>query len=464
MFKMFSKKPKGVQDVSPIEQVEEAPSFTQDNFDVKRHIQALLDNDFVTVPAGDDEVTRLVRQLVEKLQSHIMGEMSRCVKISIEANETAIFSAKMLVELKDVEAQTQGIAAASEEMVATVSEIERYGMSIADQAQDAQNSTKSGSSAVQNAVENMEHITSSVQKGVEQVSILAGFTDEISGIADDIKKIAEQTNLLALNATIEAARAGDAGKGFAVVAGEVKILSGETAKSTESINEIIANLQNATMNISQSMENSTRAIATGREAMTGLGDGMGEINEKINIVTENIAQISNVLGEQNQASSEVAQGVVLIAAAGRKSVAGIEHIVNSMDKVEGLISGQIGALAEYDVPNKVVKLAQSDHILWKKRLANMVAGREGLNADELADHHSCRLGKWYDTVSDSAYLDNPVFQELQKPHELVHTHGIEAVKLYNSGKTKEAMVEIALVEDASKDVLRLLAELENIVS
>ncbi|PCJ01733.1 MAG: chemotaxis protein [Alphaproteobacteria bacterium] len=352
MFKMFSKKLEGVQDVSPIGQVEEVPSLTQDNFDIKRHIQALLDNDFAAVPAGDDEVVRLVRQLVEKLQFHIMGEMSRCVKLSIEANETAIFSAKMLVELKDVEAQTQGISAASEEMVATVSEIERYGMSIADQAQDAQNATKSGSSAVQNAVENMEHITNSVQQGVEQVSILAGFTDEISGIADDIKKIAEQTNLLALNATIEAARAGDAGKGFAVVAGEVKILSGETAKSTESINEIIANLQNATMNISQSMENSTRAIATGREAMTGLGEGMGEINEKINIVTENIAQISNVLGEQSQASSEVAQGVVLIAAAGRKSVAGIEHIVNSMDKVEGLISGQIGALAEYDIPNE----------------------------------------------------------------------------------------------------------------
>ena len=51
---------------------------------------------------------------------------------------------------------------------------------------------------------------------------------------------------------------------------------------------------------------------------------------------------------------------------------------------------QIAALAVYDVPHKVVKLAQSDHVLWKKRLANMVAGRAGLNANELADHHSCR--------------------------------------------------------------------------
>lgn len=432
---------------------------TQSN--IKAALQTLINNDLTSIPDDDSEAGQLIRQLVQKMQTHVMTEMSRCVNLSIEANETAIFSAQMLSNLKVVDAQTQGIAAAAEEMVATVKEIERYGMSIADQAQEASQATQSGSLAVQNASENMGNITKAVTQGVEQVNVLAEFTEKIGGIADDIKKIADQTNLLALNATIEAARAGDAGKGFAVVANEVKTLANQTATSTEEITDIIGNLQIEMKNVLASMQNSTEAVQTGQDAMAQVDERMNEINEKINIVTENTSQISNTLQEQNQASNEVAQGITTIASSSSESVQGIERIVSSMDQVEKLISGQIGALAEFDVPDKVIKLAQSDHVLWKKRLANMVAGREGLNPDELADHHSCRLGKWYDKVDDPKYLNNPIFKELQKPHELVHKHGILAVKLYNEKKTKEAMAEVEKVEAASVDVLRLLAELEN---
>ena len=415
------------------------------------------------MPSDDDEVTGLVRKLAEKMQLHIMTEMNRCVDLSIEANETAIFSAQMLSNLKEVDIQTQGIAAAAEEMVVTVKEIERYGLSIADQAQEASQVTQSGSEAVRNASDNMENITKAVNQGVKQVNILAEFTEKIGGIAGDIKKIADQTNLLALNATIEAARAGDAGKGFAVVANEVKTLANQTSTSTEEITYIIANLQSEMKNVLDSMENSTKAVQIGQDAITEVHTRMVEINKKINIVTDNTSQISNTLQEQNQASNEVARGIATIASSSSDSVKGIERIVGAMDKVEKLISEQIGGLAEFEVPDKVIKLAKSDHVLWKKRLANMVAGREGLNPDELADHHSCRLGKWYDKVEDPKYLNNPIFQELLKPHELVHKHGIQAVKLYNDQKIKEAIEEVAKVEEASVDVLRLLTELENSV-
>jgi len=67
--------------------------------------------------------------------------------------------------------------------------------------------------------------------------------DRVGSVAQGIDDIAKQTNLLALNATIEAARAGEAGKGFAVVAGEVKNLSGQTAKATSEITDVVRNLR-----------------------------------------------------------------------------------------------------------------------------------------------------------------------------------------------------------------------------
>lgn len=437
---------------------EKAPEYDIDH--VKHCLQALIDNQLVDLPSGDDEISVLLRQLAKKMQGHVMGEMSRCVSLSVEANETAIFSAQMLSNLRSVDNQTQSIAAAAEEMVATVKEIERYGGQISEQAQEAYSATQSGSEAVRRASDNMGNINDAVTQSVEQVNILAEFTGKIGGIADDIKKIAEQTNLLALNATIEAARAGDAGKGFAVVANEVKSLANETAKSTNEISDIIHNLQSQMGRALEYMEASSEAVDIGREAMNDVNASMGEIDSKINVVSDNIANISNTLSEQNAASSEVASGISIIASNSAKSVEGIEHIVGSMDQVEKLMSAQITALADYEVPDKVVMLAQSDHVLWKKRLANMVAGREGLNASELADHHSCRLGKWYDRVKESVYLDNPAFAELAEPHERVHKHGIKAVELFNNRQQDRAVEEITLVEEASKDVLRLLKDLE----
>lgn len=436
------------------------PVAAPDNAQLKAYLRDLIDNKLEDLPRADDELTGLLHELAAKMQKQVSADMSRSVQLSIESSETAIFTAHMLSNLREVDEQTQAIAAAAEEMVVTVKEIERYGTGIADQAQEAYAATRAGSQAVQNASINMGSITEAVNKGVQQVNILAEFTDKIGGIAGDIKKIADQTNLLALNATIEAARAGEAGKGFAVVANEVKALAGQTAVSTESISEIIENLQGEMESVLASMQESTQAVESGQDAMRAVDERMAEISEKINTVTENTAQISSTLSEQNQASNEVAQGIAMIASNSGDGVRGIEKINLSMDKVEKLVGEQIAALAVYEVPGKILKLAQSDHVLWKKRLANMVAGREGLNADELADHHSCRLGKWYDSVKDPNFTGDPRFKELLGPHELVHKYGINAVRLYNDGRVKEALSEIAKVEEASKDVLRLLAELE----
>lgn len=427
---------------------------------IKSYLQDLIDNKLENLPTGTDEISIMVRSLAAKMQTRVGTELSRCVNLSIEVNETAIFSAKMLNDIRDVDHQTQGIAVAAEEMVATVKEIQTYGTNIAAQAQEAQAATMQGAQAVKNATDSMSDITQAVNLGVTQVNVLAEFTDKISGIATDIKKIAEHTNMLAINAMIEAARAGETGKGFAVIAGEVKSLASKTAISTEEISGIIIDLQEEMKTVIDCMGNSTKAVITGQTAIEEVDAGMTEIEKKITVVSDNTTQISEALTEQNQASNEVAQGIAVIAASSSGSLEGIESIVNSMDKVEAIIGEQILGLSEFEVPAKIVKLAQSDHVIWKKKLANMVAGRAGLKADELADHHSCRLGKWYDNVTDPAMLANPAFQELVGPHELVHKHGINAVKLYNGSSVKLALKEIDVVEHASKDVLRLLAILE----
>lgn len=424
-------------------------------------LNAIETGDYSRLPEGDDPLSEAIRRVAQKLQSGALDEMKRVVSLSVQANETAIFSAHMLSNLRKVDHQAQSIAAAAEQMVATVNSIGNYGENISQQALAAEKEVGLGSQAAQTAIEKMQMIANSVQHTMDKVNTLAEFSQRIGSISEDIKKIADQTNLLALNATIEAARAGEAGKGFSVVANEVKNLAGQTRKSTDEIGGIIEKLQSEMSNVIVSMNESSSAVGEGQNTITEVGRQMKAIHEKMDEVTRNTSNISTTLTEQAQASQEVAHGIVAIASSSSSSVEGIERIVSAMDAVEKLISAQIAKLAELNVPNKVVHLAQSDHVLWKKRLANMVIGREGLKAEELADHHTCRLGKWYDQVQEPRYKENPVFKQLIEPHKRVHQHGIQAVKYFNDGQQDAALEEISKVEEASKSVLSMLGQLEN---
>ncbi|MCS6854203.1 MAG: CZB domain-containing protein [Elioraea sp.] len=99
--------------------------------------------------------------------------------------------------------------------------------------------------------------------------------------------------------------------------------------------------------------------------------------------------------------------------------------------------------------------------MWKRRLVAMAAGRLKLKADELADHRSCRLGKWYYGEGSRPFRCERAFAELEEPHRKVHEHGKEAARLFAEGKTDQALAEIAKVEAASDEVLRLLEELRH---
>lgn len=433
--------------------------LTMPHKDLINTLNLVLLGDYTAPVKGEDELSTLIRQLIQKLNLSTQKEMTRTVSLSVQANETAIFSAQMLHNRRAVDQQTQTIAAATEEMVATVGEMGKYSQEIVSQSESAKEEANNGFKASEEATQVMQKITEQVKSSVLNVSILTGFSKRISRIAEKINSIAEQTHLLALNATIEAARAGEAGKGFSVVADEVKHLAAQTKDSTNEIDEILENLQVESKKIILSMEESAEAVTQGETSILNVNNKMQEILIKINDVTLSTNHIFDSLSEQKKASQEIAQGISTIACASAKDLEGIESIVDAMDTVEKLINAHITSLSELKVPNKVIKLAQSDHVLWKKRLANMIIGREGLNAEELADHHTCRLGKWYDQVSEEKYLNNSNFLTLIQPHELVHIHGIKAVRYFNNNEIEAALNEISKVEEASKDVLRILASL-----
>ena len=110
----------------------------------------------------------------------------------------------------------QTVAAAAEELSASIGEIARQ---------------------IGKATDVVRAADSRTERSIVEIEGLAAMSERIGTVVGLIQAIAAQTNLLALNATIEAARAGEAGRGFAVVAQEVKALAAQTSKATAEISD-----------------------------------------------------------------------------------------------------------------------------------------------------------------------------------------------------------------------------------
>ena len=427
--------------------------------DVVSALSKLEAGEFIEVPEGSTDVGHLIRQVADKMMGFGGRSLSRMVDVSIALNDAVIAAASMTRDVREVDHRAQSIAAATEEMVVTVKDIATNSEAAAQEAEHAHEASRSGKSAADRSVTTMETIARAVEDAAAKVDTLQGAASQISDMVGEIDGIAKQTNLLALNATIEAARAGEAGKGFAVVASEVKNLANQTTHVTEEITKRIENLRSEMNLIVKSMEEGANAVAEGREVIQATGDEMDTISTRITDVTRRMGEIANVLSQQTEASNEVSQGISVIAQMASKNVQSIDVVVDSMDLADQGITADMEDVMSMQVPNATILRAKSDHVIWKKKLAEMVIGRQALNPDELADHHHCRLGKWVDTITDPDLKNHPALHALNEPHAKVHAHGIEAARKFQNHDLEGALQEIELVEEPSQEVLRLLDEL-----
>lgn len=423
-------------------------------------IDAIIDGRLdVERPAPQDPLSIAIGRLLDRLASSASRDLDRIVNLSIQGSETAISTAHLLAASREIDHRTQSLAAAGEELVASIAQIRATAQTASADAAEMRASAEQGMSTAETASAAMSRVGVTANLASEKIIALNEASEAIGTIVGSIDAIAKQTNLLALNATIEAARAGEAGKGFAVVATEVKSLSQQTSHATVDIRSRIDQLRLDIHTIVAAMSDCTKAAEESRGVVASLGGAMAGVGQQVSSVTSGMAEISGILNQQTDASREIAQGISSIADMTEQSVKQVVAISDQLDTVHTLVGEEIQTISTFSFDNQIPRLAKADHVIWKKRLADMAVGRTALKSDELADHHSCRLGKWYYSDASRDSRDHRAFALLEKPHALVHQHGKQAAKLFAAGDLPGALQEIQQVETASKDVLHLLDEL-----
>lgn len=250
---------------------------------------------------------------------------------------------KRVREMSNVNTDTtQELAAAMEETAATMETVNTTVSDIKERATDIEKYSKEGRESsvevkeradqlklkTQSASEKTVQMYENVQQKTEAAMEQAKAVEKINQFTQAILDISSQTNLLALNASIEAARAGEAGKGFAVVAGEIGALATQTSTTVGSINEIIAEVNQAVANMTGCLKESTdfleQTVLKDYEDFMGVADqytkdatvfddDMSAISEQINTLLTSIVEIADAMQGVSSTVSEAADGVTDIA-------------------------------------------------------------------------------------------------------------------------------------------------------
>ncbi len=415
--------------------------------------------DFTCRATGTDEVIRQANAMADRIEQRMAEQLDDMVSMTMSAFETTMSMGRLEQNVGVLDRHAATMAKASEKMSANINQVSQRVEQVHHSISHATEQSMDARQSVSRAVEAMSMIKMRVDDAEERVNALTVASREIDGILTVIKKISDQTNLLALNATIEAARAGEAGKGFAVVAGEVKQLSQQTRQATENIVEKIQRIQQDIAAITNATGNIDKAVERGNRDIGSVSERMQNMDSALQSIADEVKQITAATEEQAVASQEVATAVNRTETMVGDIRGIVDRTLQDTDALEQKLTSEIQEFANMNISGAILHLAKSDHTLWKKRLINMVLGRGEIDPATVADHHECRLGKWYDNLGRRQYGHHETFIRLEEPHEKVHTLGRRAVELFNNGDRDAAIAEVDAIAPLSDEVVRLLDKL-----
>ncbi|GLP94747.1 methyl-accepting chemotaxis protein [Paraferrimonas sedimenticola] len=297
---------------------------------------------------GKDEVSDVAREFntfVAKIGELVRGMRPVTDTLHAQANTLNESVAAASVSADSLYKETDSVATAINQMVATTHEMANNTQQAADAAEHAKSQAETTNDLVMNTITASHTLGGEVRKATATTRQLAQHSSQIGSILEVIRGIAEQTNLLALNAAIEAARAGTHGRGFAVVADEVRALANRTQDSTDEIQKIIENIQQAVGDVTESNEQTQLQSDTLEQHAQQAGIALEQILAAVATISDMNTQLASATEEQSLVTTEINRNISRISELSSESLETNQQNSQSSDNLHQ-VSNEIGGLIQ----------------------------------------------------------------------------------------------------------------------
>lgn len=291
--------------------------------DLTQHIEVHSKDEFGQLAQAVNKMLESIRQIM--------------VLLVADAKKVAGATQQLAANSQQTSATANETAATMTEIASTVENVTSNIQEINKTADETTELAKQGSIDINQAITQMQKISSSTEDVVTAFTGVNLKSQEINKIIELITSVADQTNLLALNAAIEAARAGEHGRGFAVVAEEVRKLAEKSAGATTEIRTLIRDIQEETQRAMDILNTANREVEVGMVGVQGSG-------HTFNKIANAILALTSQLHDMVTATEQMAAGVQTVAASTEEQTAATEEILASAEELEK-IADELNVLA-----------------------------------------------------------------------------------------------------------------------
>ncbi|SON56576.1 Methyl-accepting chemotaxis protein 4 [Hartmannibacter diazotrophicus] len=406
---------------------------------------------------ASDEALAVLNREVESLRKQIGHSFDIAVNSSVNLSELICLMAWSNGNVRTLSHETTAVSAAVEEIARSIENIAGLASNAENRSSEAHGIVQSGAHRAQSASQAMQDISDAFAGLDSRMQELGSAIENIGGFAKQIESISSQTKLLALNATIEAARAGEAGKGFAVVAAEVKQLSEETTKTTELIRQQLTSLAEVMQGMFQAMDVGGTKVRDGRQTFDAVASDMGQIQDHVGEVNESIGAIAGMLTDQQSATDSMAKSLTEIARLAGQNENDITTSAEMITKTDNLVRRMIDDGAGLEIAGYDVKRLRSDHMIWKRQLAECLVGLHKIDAASYGRNVQ-PFGPGYEKLVASPEHKNAL-SRLAPLHETLVREARKIVDEMSRGQMGTAIDAYMAMDKGSGEAMVVLAKL-----
>ncbi len=403
---------------------------------------------------------RNIKRILDTASPRLAMTLYENSLIGISAYEIREEMRSFKKNLESIVESVNNISQATEELTKSIIEVQK--------TQDDINTLVSkGAEAINKSVSNIKQSVNVITRLTDSTSELKKRISGIEHILDVILEITEQTNLLALNAAIEAARAGEVGRGFAVVADEVRKLAEKTSKSANEIRDVVTSIM-------EEMEKTESEVTNVREIINEGAEYSEEIDKIFDSIMEANKKITQMIQKQTKSTEEQSSMAKAVAEKASSLTDAVDEILDIAIDLDNIALNTVRSGEEVWELFKELHKGKAFELLTRilehaKFVEDIIQTMEGKGSFVPSDHTQCGLGKWLYTegIAQINTLGGEavnLLDRLEKIHAKFHQMGIEAIKLQEEGKYKEAQKLIKEMSDMSREIAEILVKLYRLLS